>query len=143
MWVPPRCSLRAAGAGVEGGDPRRRPRGRVDVLARVDRGRGGGPRSPPLRFWRRPPPPCARGNVGHYRSRFGRRHVPWDLQSGIACDQSPPLHLVSGGTRSYVYRRRCTTIRAFACTRDIYPGRAGARTSAFLPCGAPARWPIR
>jgi hypothetical protein len=136
-WVPPRCSSHAAE--MKGGTPRRRPHERVGVLARVDRGRGGAPRSPPLRFWRRPPLLYAGECVVCYRSRFGRRHVPWGLQSGTACDQSPPLHLVSGGTRSYVCRRKYTTIRAFACTRDIYPGRADARTSAFSPCGALAR----
>ncbi len=136
-WVPPRCSSRAGAVGP------RRPRERVDVWARVDRGRGSAPRFPLPGFWRRPPPRCAGENVGCYRSRFGRRHAPWALPSGTACDQSPPLRLVSGGTRSYVCRRRCTTIRAFACTRDISRGRGGARTFAFWPCGAPARLPIR
>jgi hypothetical protein len=141
VWVPLRGSSHAAG--TRGGDQRRRPRERADVLVRADRGRDGALRSPPLRFWRRPPPPCAGETVGCCRSRFWRRHVPWGPQSDTAYDQSPPLHLVSGGTRSYVCRRRCTTIRAFACTRDICPGQAGARTSAFSPCGALARRPIR
>jgi len=139
-WVPRICSSRAAGVVA---CPRRRPREPVDVSARVGPGRGDAPRSRPLRFWRRPPPQCVAGSVGYCHSRFGRRHVPWAPQSGTACDQSPPLHLVSGGTRSYVCRRRCTTVRAFACTRDIGRGRAGARTSVSLPYEDPAKSPIR
>jgi hypothetical protein len=137
-WAPRRRSSRG-GAGPH------RLHVSVSVWVRGHwyRGHGGALRSLPLGFWQRPPLPCARGYEGCCHSSCARRRAPWAPQSGTACDRNPPPLPVFGATHSCVCRRKCTTVHVFGCTRDIFRGRGGVRTSVFSPCVGLARLPTR